>query len=210
MHTLIDSLTTMPAWAVYLVLTLLVLGESAAFLGLVLPGETALLAAGAVAAVGQASLPVVIVVGAAGAIAGDCIGYCIGRSIGPRVRRSRPGRWVGEPNWARAEEVIRRRGAVSVVTGRWVGVLRALVPAVAGMSAMPLPKYLLYNVIGGIAWVTGVSTFGYVAGSTLGASTLAYVSTGLLVVTAATLIVPALRRKVRLRAGGDTALRTWV
>lgn len=196
-NTLIDGLTTMPAWTVYLVVGLLVLGESAAFLGLVLPGETALLAAGAVAAVGQASLPVVIVVGAAGAIAGDCIGYWIGRSIGPSVRRSRPGRWVGEGNWTRAEVVMRRRGAVSVVTGRWVGVLRALVPAVAGMTAMPFPKYLLYNVIGGIAWVAGVSTFGYAAGSTLGASTLAYVSVGLLVVTAATLSAPVLARRFR-------------
>lgn len=197
MNTLIDGLTTLPSWTVYLVVGLLVLGESAAFLGLVLPGETALLVAGTVAAVGQASLPMVIVVAAAGAIVGDCIGYWIGRSVGPSVRRSRPGRWVGERNWERADSVMRRRGAVSVVTGRWVGVLRALVPAVAGMIAMPFSKYLAYNVIGGIVWATGVSTFGYVAGATLGASTLAHVSVGLMVVTVSTIVLSWLVRRVR-------------
>lgn len=179
----LDTLVALPPLLVYLVVAVLVLGESAAFVGLVLPGETALLAGGAVAALGHTSLPVLIGVAAVGAITGDAVGYWIGRWLGPAARTSRAGRWVGGARWDRAEDVMVRRGGVAVLTGRWVGVLRALVPAVAGMTGMPFRSYMLYNVIGGVVWVTGVSTAGYLAGSALGASALGYLSAGLLALT---------------------------
>ncbi|GAB2915873.1 hypothetical protein GCM10027047_12070 [Rhodococcus aerolatus] len=176
MTALVDSLTSLPALAVYLVVAALVFGEAAVFLGLVLPAETALLTAGGVAAVGHASLPVLLGVAVLAAVAGDSCGYLVGRRLGPAARSSRAGRWIGEPRWDRTQDLMERRGGVAVLTGRWVGVLRALVPAVAGMSGMPYRRYMLWNVVGGVLWVGVVTSAGYLAGAALGASTLTVVS----------------------------------
>src|SRR6266511_3803663 len=72
-----------------------------------------------------------------GAVAGDQLGYLLGRLFGPRLRASRLGRLVGEDRWAKASASLRVRGGRAVFVGRFVGVLRALVPALAGMARMP-------------------------------------------------------------------------
>lgn len=165
MNGVVDTLSALSGWAALLVVGALAFGESAAFVGLFLPGETALLLGGALAATGQVSLPAMVIVSVVGAIAGDSVGYEIGRWSGAPLRRSRPGRWVGEERWNRAEQFIARHGPVAVLLGRWVGVLRTLVPALAGMNRMPYRRFLLYNAIGGAAWATAVVLVGYLAGA---------------------------------------------
>jgi membrane-associated protein len=162
---LLNTILSIPAWAVYLVVGLLAFGESAAFVGLVLPGETALLLGGVLAGTGRVSLPVMIAVAVVAAVGGDSLGFEIGRLGGTAIRRSRAGRWVGEPRWRRAEDFMRRHGAVAVLLGRWVGIMRALVPALAGMTRMPYRKFLLFNATGGALWATAVVVAGYFAGT---------------------------------------------
>jgi membrane-associated protein len=161
----IDFLATLAGWPALLLVGALAFGESAAFLGLFLPGETALLLGGALAAAGRVNLPVMVIVATTGAIAGDSVGYEIGRRVGSPLRHSRLGRRVGERRWARAERFIARHGPIAVLLGRWVGVLRALVPALAGMNRLPYRRFLLYNAIGGAAWATTVVLIGYAAGA---------------------------------------------
>jgi membrane-associated protein len=139
--------------------------ESAAFVGLVIPGETAMLLGGALAALGHAQLPLMIVAAIAGAILGDLAGYGMGRGIGAPLRRSRWGRAVSETHWQRADDLVRRRGPLAVFVGRWVGLLRALVPFVAGSTRMPVGRFLLWNVLGGVTWATTVMVAGYLAGA---------------------------------------------
>lgn len=214
MTVLLSSLTSLPALAVYVAVAVLVFGEAAVFLGLVLPAETALLAAGGIAAVGHASLPVLVVVAIVAAIAGDSCGYLVGRRLGPAARSSRAGRWIGQSRWNRTQALMERRGAVAVLTGRWVGVLRALVPAVAGMTGMPYRRYMVWNTVGGVLWVSVVATAGYAAGAALGAATLTIVSVcgiGLAVTVVAThLVVRALRARLttwpRLRRAAAPAV----
>ncbi|HTF09933.1 MAG TPA: DedA family protein, partial [Asanoa sp.] len=88
---LIHVVLAMPAWAVYGAVAALAFGESAAFVGLVLPGETALLLGGVVAASGRISLPLMIVLAIVAAIVGDSVGYEIGRFGGLAIRGSRAG-----------------------------------------------------------------------------------------------------------------------
>jgi undecaprenyl-diphosphatase len=152
---------------VYAVLAALVFLEAAAFVGLVVPGETAMVVAGVLAARGNLSLPVVLGLGIVAAVAGDSVGYAIGRRFGPAIQASRLGRWVGEPRWLRANEYVQDRGAWAVVTGRWVGIMRALVPSVAGMVGMPYRRFLVANVLGGVAWVSAVTALGYLVGGSL-------------------------------------------
>ncbi len=112
-------------WA-YLVIGLLACAESAAFVGLVIPGEAALMLGGFLAYQGRASLLAMALVAAAGAIVGDSIGYQIGRTVGMPLRRSRLGRRVGELRWERGERYLADKGGRAVFLGRWVGLLRAL------------------------------------------------------------------------------------
>jgi membrane-associated protein len=158
---LLAAVLSLSGWPAYLVVGGLALGESAAFVGLVLPGETALLYGGVLAGRGNLSLPLLLVVAAVAAVAGDSIGYELGQRVGPPLRSSRAGRWIGEPRWARAEQFLQRRGGPAVLLGRWVGLLRALVPTLAGMGRMPYRRFLPWNVVGGITWAGTIVLLGY-------------------------------------------------
>jgi membrane-associated protein len=162
---MISAITHLPAWAVYLTTAALAFGEAAVFLGVVLPGETALLLGGVLAATGRLSLPVMIVVAVFAAIIGDSVGYGVGRWGGIALRDSRAGRVVGAAQWRRAEAFMVRRGGWAVFLGRWVGVLRALMPALAGMSRMPYRRFLAFNAAGGALWAVVVVMAGYLAGT---------------------------------------------
>ncbi|WP_380168996.1 bifunctional DedA family/phosphatase PAP2 family protein [Jannaschia sp. R86511] len=162
---IIDTILNLPGPLVYVVAGLLVFFESAAFLGLVLPGETALLLAGVIASRGNVDVVMVGVIGVVAAIAGDSVGYEVGRRLGPGARQSRLGRLIGTARWQRAEGFVTDRGGMAVLLGRWVGVLRALVPAVAGMTGMPYRRFLLWNALGGAVWAVVIVTLGYLAGN---------------------------------------------
>ncbi|MEU7937688.1 DedA family protein [Microbispora bryophytorum] len=151
-------------WA-YLVVGLMACAETGALVGLVVPGEITLLMAGFLAFTGHVSLLVMMVVAGVGAVAGDSISYRIGRRLGPRVRASRLGRRVSAERWDRTEDYLRRRGGWAVLFGRWVGLLRALVPMLAGMGRLPYARFLAYGVPGGLAWGAGTVALGYAAGS---------------------------------------------
>jgi membrane protein DedA with SNARE-associated domain/membrane-associated phospholipid phosphatase len=163
--TVVDSVLSLSGWWAYAVIGLLAFGEAAVFVGLVLPGETGLLLGGVLAATGHISLPVLLVVAALAAVLGDSVGYEVGRHVGSPLRRSRLGRRIGEERWSRAEQFVLRRGGPAVLLGRWVGVLRALVPALAGMTRMPYRRFLAWNLAGGISWATTVVLAGYATGA---------------------------------------------
>jgi membrane protein DedA with SNARE-associated domain len=151
-------------WGYVLLFTLTLL-EASAFIGLFIPGETALLLAGVLAQQGKVSLVGCTVCAVVGAILGDSLGYEIGRRVGPRMRKSRVGAKVGEKRWTKAHEYLRRKGGRAIFLGRFVGVLRALVPAVAGDSRMPYGTFLMWNVLGAVIASPAVILAGYFAGS---------------------------------------------
>lgn len=138
--------------------------EAAAFVGLVVPGETAMLLGGVLAFTGRASLPLMMACGVLGAIIGDSAGYELGRRLGDPLRRSWVGHRISAARWERAEEYVRRRGGRAVLLGRFVGVLRALVPFVAGASRMPYRTFLPYNAVGALIWAPGFVYLGFLAG----------------------------------------------
>jgi len=161
----VDAVLTLSGLPAYGLVGLLAAGEAAAFVGLFLPGEAALLLGGVLASQGRVSLPVMIAVAVVAAIVGDSIGYEIGRRGGPALKRSRLGRVVGEERWTKGEAFLERRGGPAVFLGRWVGLLRALVPSLAGMGRMPYPRFLLWNALGGLLWASTVVLVGYAAGA---------------------------------------------
>jgi len=149
---------------VYLVVAALVFGETALFLGFVLPGETAVVLGGVLASRGRVSLPLLIFVVVVAAVAGPLVGFEIGRHLGGRLVAARALRRVAGAV-ERAQDMLRTRGGTAVLLGRFVAVLRALMPALAGTAQMSYRTFFLYNIAGGIVWGAGYCLLGYAAGS---------------------------------------------
>jgi len=156
----LTSLGPLAPLAVFLLAT----GESAAFLGLIIPGEVAVILGGVVAGAGTVPLWVMAVAAIAGAIAGDSIGYLLGSKTGPAML-ARP-RMAGlSKHLGSASELISERGWWALVAARFTSLLRAVVPFAAGSGGMPYGRFLIGNVIGGIAWGLTFTIAGYVAGA---------------------------------------------
>ncbi|MFG3423016.1 DedA family protein [Micromonospora sp. NPDC048063] len=135
--------------------------ESSTLLGLFVPGETAILIGGLVAHTGELPLWAVVIAGTAGACLGDQVGYALGRRYGPGMLARASGSARRRADIRLARRLIARRGAWAVMVGRWVAVLRAVVPMVAGAGGMPWPPFLRANLAGGLVWATTVALLGY-------------------------------------------------
>ncbi|MET9908273.1 DedA family protein [Streptomyces sp. NPDC006476] len=186
---------------VYIVVAGLVFAEDAFFFGFVLPGETAVIVGGVLARQGVVDLVWLAVAVVLAAIAGDGVGYELGRRLGPPVLHSRPLRRHAH-GADRTRDLIRRRGPAAVFIGRFVALFRSLVPAMAGASGMPYRRFFLYNALGGLVWGVGNAVLGYAAGAAyeraegLVGKTMALVAAVLVVVA---LVVWRVRRHRRSR-----------
>ena len=160
LHGLLDA----PPLLVYVLVALLVFGEAAVFAGFVLPGETAVVLGGVLAARNGIDLRVLLVLVVVAAIVGDTVGYEVGRTYGDRVLGLRPLRRHTE-RLDRAQEFLRERGGFAVFLGRWTAFLRAVMPGLAGVSRMPYRRFLLWNAIGGVVWGVTFCLVGYLAGN---------------------------------------------
>ncbi|WP_207919612.1 DedA family protein [Micromonospora sp. KC207] len=158
-------LVALPPALVLALVFLLPALEASTFLGLLVPGEVAVLVGGLVAHCGRLPLWAVIVAALAGAALGDQAGYLIGRRYGHRLLARAPRRLVRSGELRRALDLVRRRGAVAVVIGRWAAALRALVPGIAGLSGLPQATFTVANVAGGVLWSVTVAVLGFLSGA---------------------------------------------
>lgn len=163
MPDLLDLLLGAGTHWVYAVIALLVLAESALFLGFVLPGEACVLLGGMLASVGRLDLAVLVPLVVAAAVVGDATGFWVGRRCGPWLCRRRT-MVRHEARVERLRGFVRRRGGVAILAGRMTALLRAMTPPVAGMSGVSWRTFLAYDVVGGVVWAGGVALLGYAAG----------------------------------------------
>ncbi|SDY39065.1 membrane protein DedA, SNARE-associated domain [Micromonospora pattaloongensis] len=153
---------------IYLVIGALVFAEDALFIGFLVPGETAAILGGVAASLDRVSVVGLIVVVTTAAILGDSAGYAIGRWLGPRLLCTRPLRWQHD-RLARAQRQLAERGGLAVFVGRFVTFLHAVTPFLAGVARMRYPRFLAFNVAGGVVWGTGTVLLGYLAGASYAA-----------------------------------------
>jgi undecaprenyl-diphosphatase len=179
-------------------------GEGAIGLDLVVPGEVGMVFVGAAAAEADAPLFAVIPAGAIGAVAGDSVGWLIGRRFGARVVT----RWALlrrlEPAMERARGTFERRGGLAVFAARWVGALRGVVPVVAGTGEMPYRRFLAWDAPAALLWTTAVMLLGYHLGDDVAGvvdRVGLFTSIGVVAVIAAVVLVRHLRARRQPAAG---------
>jgi membrane-associated protein len=178
-------------WA-YLAVPALAFLETGAFVGLLVPGETAVVVGGVVAERGDVALPAMIGLVWVGAVGGDLVSFALGRRLGRPFLDANGARLRIRPEQLeRVERFFARYGGRAVLVGRFVGLLRALTPFVAGTSRLPLRRFLPYSVVGALGWAATFTLVGYAfagsfesAGETatriaLGAAALVAVTLGL-------------------------------
>jgi membrane protein DedA with SNARE-associated domain/membrane-associated phospholipid phosphatase len=149
-------------WA-YLLVAVAALAETAAFLGFVAPGEFTIIFGGVLAGEGTLSIQLLIGIAWASCVAGDAIGFLLGRRLGrsfalkhgPRVR-------ITEERFAKVEEFFRRHGGKAVFLGRWLGLVRPLMPFLAGASAMSYRRFAPYDVLSAGLWAATWCLLGYI------------------------------------------------
>ena len=122
-------------------------------------------------------------------MAGPLVGYEIGKRMGDRLFTSRKLSRVAGP-LDRARVTLRDRGGMAVLGGRFVAVVRALMPAAAGAAAMPYRVFAIHNLVGGVVWGVGYSLLGYLAGSAYGVVERA-VGAGLAIAVAVVVVAAA-------------------
>jgi membrane-associated protein len=161
------TLDELVRWGGYAVLLAIVFTETGLLVGLFLPGDSLLITAGLVAATGALDIWWLNVGLAVAAIAGDSVGYAIGRRAGPRLFTRPRSRLFNPRHLERTRAFYARHGPKTIVIARFVPIIRTFAPVVAGVGQMEYRRFVLYNVAGGVGWVTSMTWAGYLLGQAM-------------------------------------------
>jgi membrane-associated protein len=146
-----DVIKDYGAWT-YLILLVIIFCETGLVVTPFLPGDSLLFAAGSFAALGALDPVWLFVLLSIAAIAGDTVNYWIGARIGPRAF-SGEFRFLKKEHLDRTHAFYEKYGGKTIIIARFVPIVRTFAPFVAGVGAMSYSKFIVYNVVGGIAWV---------------------------------------------------------
>src|SRR5688572_7249989 len=149
-------------WA-YLLVAFMAMAETAAFIGFFAPGEFTIILGGVLAGEGTLSIQLLIGIAWAACVAGDTIGFFLGRRLGrefalkhgPRVR-------LTQERFRKVEEFFRKHGGKAILIGRWLGLVRPLMPFSAGASGISYRRFLPYDVLGAGLWAATWCLLGYI------------------------------------------------
>lgn len=184
------------------IVCLIVFAETALLVGFFLPGDTLLFFTGVLTLTGALHAPLGVVIAAvsAAAILGDQVGYLIGRRAGPAIFNRKESGLFSRASVAKTESFFERFGSATVTIARFVPVVRTFAPVIAGVGSMRYRTFILFNVIGAVAWAGAVILLGFVLGQIPGvadftAQYLDLILVGIVVVST----VPVLGRSLVLR-----------
>lgn len=159
----LDTITADYGIATYFILFAIVFCETGLVILPLLPGDSLLFAAGAIASRGALNPHLLVVILMVSAIVGDTVNYAVGHFFGPRIL-ARP-RWFLKPSHLeQTEKFYEKYGAKAVVFARFVPIVRTIAPFMAGVGTMNYGRFFLYNVIGGVCWVVLFVYAGYFFG----------------------------------------------
>jgi len=185
----------------YGVLALIVFAETGLLIGFFLPGDSLLVTAGVVAADPSVGLSIgllnLILIPAA--IIGDAVGYTIGRRAGRSLFNRPNSRFFKREHLERTEQFYQKHGGKTIVLARFVPIVRTFAPTVAGAAGMPYRTFALYNVLGGVLWVSSTTLLGYFLGKVIGedviTSYLHYVIGGVILLSLLPIAIEVVRAR---------------
>ena len=150
---------------VYVLLFAIVFCETGLVVTPFLPGDSLLFVVGALAAIGNMDIFLVMAVLIVAALCGDNVNYWVGRWVGPRVFSKQASRWLNPAHLQRTHQFYAKHGGKTIIIARFMPIVRTYVPFVAGLGAMPYGKYIAYCVAGALLWVVSLCTLGYFFGN---------------------------------------------
>ena len=160
----LDQFTIDHGNTTYAILMAIVFVETGVVIMPFLPGDSLLFAAGAVASRGFLSVGPLAIGLMLAAIIGDTINYQIGKAIGPRVMKGEKSRWFNKKHLDKTHKFFEKYGGKTIILARFVPIVRTFAPFVAGAGAMNYRKFIVYNIVGGVSWVTLMLGSGWVLG----------------------------------------------
>ena len=149
----------------YGLLFLVIFAETGLVVFPFLPGDSILFIAGTVVAVADLNIHVLALVLVAAAVFGDSVNYAVGHYIGPRVFHEPDSRWFKRQYLLRTQAFYDKYGGITIIIGRFVPIIRTFAPFLAGVAGMTYPRFLSYNIVGGVAWITSLVYAGYLFGN---------------------------------------------
>jgi membrane-associated protein len=161
---LVELVTQYGTWT-YGILFLIIFCETGLVVTPFLPGDSLLFAVGALAATGALDVSSVVILLTAAAIIGDNVNYWIGYTIGPRVFQGESSRFFNRKHLERTHRFYEKYGGKTVILARFIPIVRTFAPFVAGIGRMTYGRFLLYDVPGGVAWISIFVYAGYFFGN---------------------------------------------
>jgi membrane-associated protein len=150
---------------VYAILFAIIFCETGLVVLPFLPGDSLLFVAGAFAATGALSLPLLILLLCIAAILGNSVNYAVGSYLGPKVFLWPDSRFFNRAALDRAHQFYEKHGGKTLVITRFMPILRTFTPFVAGISAMNYARFQWFNVIGALVWIVSLTVAGYLLGN---------------------------------------------
>jgi undecaprenyl-diphosphatase len=157
-----DVSNTLGAWT-YLLVGFFAFAETGAFVGLVVPGETVMLLGGAVAGQGAIDIYILIAIAWFAAWAGDTTSFFLGRRLGREfVMRNGPRFGISHERFEKVEDYFSRHGGKTIFIGRFISLVRAFAPFIAGSSGMRYGAFVPYSILGTGIWASAHILIGYI------------------------------------------------
>lgn len=154
-------------WFGYALLAGVVFAESGLLIGLFLPGDSLLFTVGVVAGAGQLDIVQICLLLGAASILGDQCGYFLGHRTGPAIFSRPDSRWFKQKYVTETQAYYERHGGKTLIYAKFVPVVRAFAPFMAGVGRMKYLRFLSFNVWGGLGWVLSMTLGGYLLGNNL-------------------------------------------
>ena len=149
---------------VLIILFLVIFAETGLVITPFLPGDSLLFAAGTIAAQGNLQIMVLFLILSLAAILGDSVNYRIGKSLGTKVFRENS-KYFRKEYLIKTERFYEKYGPKTIILARFIPIIRTFAPFIAGIGRMNYLKFIIYNVIGGVSWVTIFLFGGYFFGN---------------------------------------------
>ncbi len=152
-------------WPGYAILFAIVFAETGLLVGFFLPGDSLMFTVGVFAGAGKLDFWSAVIILSIAAIVGDSFGFLLGLKTGPRIFRREDSRFFHKRHLVRTHEFYQRHGGKTIIYARFVPIIRTFAPYVAGVGKMDYARFVAFNVFGGIGWVLGLTSLGYLLGN---------------------------------------------